>query len=181
MRVSDELNEFSEFLRADVAPPPSVERELFAKVRKALNPSYPWTVLKLFAFHAAGSFITLLFCPQFGISLTGSDGLMPYLMRIHPALCFFFCGISWMLVGQTLTYALLTFDEQRILGRSRWGLAFSIIVLSVLVFGCLGEVQLDRWLVLWGTGGVAVVGLFNAPLARKFRNLSQPWGENALR
>lgn len=120
MRPED-FDEFKEFLASHAEPSPSIGVTLFSKIHRDLNPPYPMIVLKLFSYHVVGSFVTLLFCPQFGISLTGSEGLMPYLMGVHPALCFFVCGVTWMVVGQALTYRLLTLDEQRVLGRSRVG------------------------------------------------------------
>jgi hypothetical protein len=129
-----------------------------------MNPARGLVILKVYLFHALGSLVTLLFCPQFGISLTGKSLLMPLLMDIHPALCFFGCGLLWMIVGQLLTFAFLSLDEHRVLGNTEWGLGLSVIAISLLFFGCLGQVQFDEWLISWLAGGGITLGLFNIKL-----------------
>ena len=162
MRRTTEFEEFISFLGQNADPPAILESNLITKIRKALNPPLSSILAKLFLFHVLGSLVTLVFCPQFGLSLFAPLGIVPdFLMRIHPALCFFGCGLTWMLGGQGLAYAYFTIDEQRVLGRYRWGTAFTIILLTILLFACVGEIQFDEWFLLWLLGGVVVVIVFN--------------------
>lgn len=171
MKDQNGMKEFASFLSGNIEPPKSIERELFAKIRTLLNPSLPRTLGKIFLFHVVGSFVTLLFCPQFGISLRNSLGIMGYMMAIHPAVCFLGCGLLWMVGGQALTYAFLTMDEQRVLGRYRWGAVFTIFLLSVLLFGCLGSLRVDEWLLYWIVGASAVTFAFNWPVVQTLRRI----------
>lgn len=177
MKNPNEIREFAAFMEGYAEPPKRVEEVLFQKIRAALNPSLPFTIGKIFLFHVVGSFITLLFCPQFGISLTGSLGVMGYLMGVSPGLCFFGCGLIWMVIGQALTYAVFTIDEQRILGQYRWGAIFTILLLSILLFACVGALRLDEWLLLWVLGAATVTATFNWPVLwtlRRFNHYARP-------
>ncbi len=165
------MKEFSAFVAAKgESPPKAIEEALFQKIHSALNPSLPVALAKFFGFHVLGSFVTLLMCPQFGLSLFDSAGLMPeFLMEIHPGLCFFGCGLMWMVVGQALTYLFFTIDEQRILGAYRPAGIITVLLLSVLLFGCLGSLRLDEWLLFWILGAGAITFAFNWPIERKLR------------
>ena len=92
-------------------------------------------------------------------------------MEVHPALCFLSCGLFWMLGGQAMAYALLTIDEQRVLGDYRWVTYFSILLLSILLFACLGTLQLDLWFALWGVGAISVILFFNLKAVLQLRRL----------
>lgn len=170
MKRLNDLNDFTEFLKGNALPPPEVEAKILSRVRKALNPSVPFAVSKLFAFHVVGSLVTLLFCPQFGLSLLAHAGMpLEFLMRFHPGLCFVGCGLIWMVGGQALSFAFLTLDEQRVLGGLRWGSALSVVLLSILFFGCLGRLQVDEWLGFWILGALSAILFFNWQTARTLR------------
>lgn len=164
-----EIKEFESFLSEAKEPPRELEVSLAAEIRKQLNPSIPLTVSKLFLLNLVGSVATLSLCPQYGLSLTGSMGIMHYLMGIHPALCFFVCGLLWMLGGQVLASFLLNWDEQRVLSQYYWGAGFSFILFSVLGFACLGSLTLDLWLLFWAVGAMAVIFTFGSRIKIKLR------------
>ena len=163
----EDLKEFESFLKGELAPPPAIERQLLTHIRKELNPSMPKAIAKLFALNAVGSVATLALCPQYGLSLTGTMGLMPFFMNIHPALCFFICGLLWMTGGQILANFFVTWDERRVLSHYYWGAGFSFVLFSILVFACFGSLTLDIWLLFWVLGGLAVITAFD------FRSRSQ--------
>lgn len=171
MKDPNEIKEFAAFMQENAEPPKHIESALFAKIHSALNPSLPFTLGKVFLFHVLGSFITLLFCPQFGLSLTESLGMMGFLMSVSPGLCFFGCGLIWMIGGQALTYAFFTLDEQRILGGYRWGTLFTILLLSILLFTCVGALRIDEWFLLWVLGAATVTAVFNWPVVSALRRL----------
>ncbi len=168
----EELKEFSLFLKGNVEPSAAISNTVLTYVNKRLNPSILWTLIKVFLFHVFGSASTLLFCPQYGLSLIGSSqGVMPYLMKIHPAFCFVVCGIIWMVGGQVLSYFFLTLDEKRVLGNYRWGFAFGAIALSLLGFACLGSLTFDLWLGLWLVGALTIITLCNVSIGLELRHM----------
>lgn len=66
-----------------------------------------------------------------------------------------------MILGQVFSLAFLTFDEQRVFGNYRWGTGFSLILLSLLLFGCLGSLDFDMWLAVWILGVLTVTTSLN--------------------
>ncbi len=158
---NQDLKEFESFLVGNIAPPPEIERQLITRIRKELNPSIPKAIAKLFALNAVGSVATLALCPQYGLSLTGTMGLMPFFMQISPALCFLVCGLLWMGGGQVLANFFITWDERRALSRYYWGAGFSFILFSILAFACFGSLTFDLWLLLWVAGALVVVTAFD--------------------
>lgn len=167
----EDLKDFELFLNARQEPPPALDQAIVSRIRMALHPSLSKAVSKLFAFYAVGSVATLLLCPQYGLSLTGAAGIMPFLMHVHPALCFFVCGLLWMLGGQALASLFLTWDEQRVLSRHLWGTGFSFILFSVLAFACVGSLTFDLWLLYWALGAGAVLAAFDIRVRFKVRRI----------
>ncbi len=156
----ENLKEFQSFLANGLEPAREVDNRLLERMKQELNPSLPKSVGKLFICNALGSSLTLFLCPQYGLSLTNMQGVMPWLMNVHPALCFFVCGLPWMMGGQILANLFLSWDERRVLSRYYWGTGFSFILFSVLAFACLGSLTFDGWLVAWGLGALAVSSAF---------------------
>lgn len=173
MKQTDNLKEFLAFLKSHAEPGPALDRAILTRIQRALHPSRSWTMAKVLLFHVVGSLATLALCPQYGLSLVESWGVLPDLMmEVHPALCFFGCGLMWMVGGQALSYRFLTIDEKRVLGNSRWGMALTITLLSILFFACVGSLDFDLWLGLWILGALSVSGLFNWRITaeqRRFR------------
>lgn len=157
----EDLKEFESFLKADIAPSPGIEHQLLTHIHKELKPSLKKAIAKLFILNAAGSVATLVLCPQYGLSLTGTMGLMPFLMERSPALCFFVCGLLWMMGGQILANWFVTWDERRVLSHYYWGAGFSFILFSILAFACFGSLTMNLWLLLWILGGLAVITAFD--------------------
>jgi len=157
----EELKEFESFLRSDTAPPSEMDRRVLTEIRSKLNPSLAKAVSKLFLFNTVGSVAALALCPQYGLSLTGGMGLMPFFMQIHPVFCFFVCGFLWMVGGQVLANLFITWDERRVLSHYYWGAGFSFILFSILAFACFGSLTLDLWLLTWVLGALAVVTAFD--------------------
>lgn len=165
------MKEFESFLGSSHEPPHELRDNILSQIQKRLNPSVPITVLKLFAFNLVGSVSTLALCPQYGLSLAGATGFMRYLMDVHPALCFFVCGLMWMLGGQLLVNLFLSWDEQRVLSRYHWGTGFAFILFSVLGFACLGSLTLDGWLLAWGLGAIVVSSAFSFRIRAKMKRV----------
>lgn len=162
---------FQSFLTDGTEPPMELQSRVLSRIAKELCPSIPRSVAKLLACNATGSVLTLLLCPQYGLSLTGAQGVMPWLMGLHPALCFFVCGLLWMLGGQFLAKVFLSWDEQRVLSGYYWGAGFSFILVSVLAFACIGSLTLDGWLIAWGLGAVVVTSAFTFRLRARVRRI----------
>lgn len=176
--TNNDFREFQTFLGSSSEPSKELKQEIFTTIENLLHPSPVRTIGKFSALHAAGSFCTLILCPQFGISLGGVIGPVVHsLMTINPALCFFVCGLLWMLPGQFLVARILTLEEIRLLRKWKIVSPAAFLFLSLLFFACLGKVTFDSALAFWLTGAILVSGMFvllsGARLARLNRRFLQ--------
>lgn len=161
MRKSDFSNssvwvtEFIHFVEAKpVEPPRDLSREILLCIGKELNPD-PWKVFSKASFiQVVTGFITLLFCPQFGYSLTGAHGIMHLLMKFGDALCMFGCGS--LFVGSSLLFSalLLKTEEVAVLRKHRLLQTSLMSLLVVGAFFCLGAEVLETITLAWIGGSI---------------------------
>ncbi|MBY0384713.1 hypothetical protein K2X05_06100, partial [bacterium] len=86
-------SEFTDFLLTEsVAVPQKLTETILTKIHNELNPSFLHVFKKISFIHLILGFFTLLFCPQFDISITSQLGLVPYLMQFGHEVCTFGCG-----------------------------------------------------------------------------------------
>jgi len=156
-RLRNEFNEFIALEGGDV--PKGVSESILGHVRTSLNPSSSSVFLKLTLIHFIVGVATLALCPQFGVSLTSSMGLMHYLMQFGESVCMMGCGAVF--VGSSLLVASLVLrpEEVKVLRKNRVLQILSLSTLSLaLLIGVGGEVVLSfglAWVlgaILGGTG-----------------------------
>jgi hypothetical protein len=106
------IEEFQEFMGAEQAQvPKAVSDSILARVHNDLNLSSWLVFAKVSAIHAVMGFITLLFCPQFGLGFTDGMGLMALFMRFGDQACMVGCGAVFM-GGSLLTASLVLRNEE---------------------------------------------------------------------
>ena len=108
----------------------------------------------VFAIHFVVGAFTLLFCPQFGVSLTSGRGLMPYLMKYGESLCMLGCGALFTALSILVASLVLRPEEVRVLKEKE---LLQLALLSTLSLGALallgGEFALTFALV-WLLGAI---------------------------
>ena len=158
------LSEFEEFKSHAQAPPPhSLTQAIFNQIRSELNPS-PWLVFAKLAFiQIAVGLVTLLYCPQFGLSPLGHEGLVPELMHWGEHTCMFFCGAIFLGTSALVASFVLSRDEVRVLRKKEVLQILAVSLMSVAVFLCAGaEVAMDIalfWLLGAIIGGLGLLEL----------------------
>lgn len=165
-------HEYQAFKKATlVAPPASVSEQIKSKVHADLNPS-PWLIFaKAALIHAFIGTLSLLFCPQFGISPLGNHGLFMIYMNLGPHLCMMACGATFVAASSLAMGIFLNPEELRVLRKTEL-LQFSVLgLLSIGVFHFMGaEIVLGfsaLWLVgmiLGGLSGVELSWLFRTKI-----------------
>lgn len=130
---SEWVKDFQEFLAVDALEAPSaLSNKILSTVSDLLNPS-PFMVFgKLSLIHFIVGFMTLLFCPQFGLSLTSSMGLMHYLMQFGKEVGMLGCGAFF--IGTSLFAAAMILKPEEI-NVLRRGKLIQLASLSTLSFG----------------------------------------------
>jgi hypothetical protein len=128
--------EFEEFLNLEegIVPPSDVSNRILSTVHSDLNPPAINVFGKTSLIHFVIGGATLLFCPQFGFSVTSSMGLMPYLMRYGDGVCMLGCGALFTSLSLLATSFVLRPEEVRVLERNR---VVQVAALSTLSLGAL--------------------------------------------
>jgi hypothetical protein len=124
------------------------------QVRAELNPSAFAVFTKTALIHAFVGGLTLLFCPQFGIKLTSSHGVMPYLMKFGEGFCMLGCGAVFTAMSLLVASIALRAEEVRALKRN-WPLQLAILaMLSLGALLCLGGEILLTLGLIWAVGAI---------------------------
>lgn len=148
-------DEFQEFAATPSQfPPPVLSESLFQQVCSDLNPPLFRVFSKLAAIHVAAGTLTLLFCPQFGVSPLGNSGLMPFLMQFGEPVCMVGCGALFMATSAFFAALLLSVEEVRKL-RSREFVWLPVLSLfSLGGFVCLGGNVVLSLGMVWFLGSI---------------------------
>ncbi|MBS1963240.1 MAG: hypothetical protein JST04_13575 [Bdellovibrionales bacterium] len=153
-RIRQEFLEFANIEK--IAVPKGLSETVLGTIRSELNPSSASVFLKLTLIHFFVGFATLSMCPQFGVSLTSSMGLMQYLMKYGEGVCMLGCGALFLGASVLVASFVLKPEEVKVLRRNRVLLLSSLAALSLgILVGVGGEVVATLGLV-WVLG--AVVG-----------------------
>jgi hypothetical protein len=147
--------DFTEFVSIEESSvPQSLNDNVQNVILDALNPSGFKVFVKLSLITFIVGFITLLFCPQFGISLTSSMGLMHYLMPFGDAVCMISCG--GLFAGSSVFVASLVLLPEEVLRlKKHFGLQLaSLSILSVGTFLCVGGDVVFTLGLIWAFGAI---------------------------
>lgn len=162
--------EFQEFMNSpNVEPPKVLSDRILNLVHRDLNPKGIAVFFKLGFIHLIIGTISLLFCPQFGMSLSHNLGLMSLLTRIGGnGFCMAACG-AFFLGGSALVSSLFLRPEEIRVLRTNELLQFSTLgILSLGLFIVAGGDVLFDMGALWILGAI-LGGLFNLELGWALR------------
>ncbi len=153
-RLRDEFREFCAM--EGMAAPKIVTENILEKIRTELNPPAASVFMKLTLIQFFVGLATLAVCPQFGLSLTSSMGLMQYLMKYGEAVCMLGCGALFTGASVLVASFALRPEEVKVLRRNRVLQLTSLATLSLGAFVCLGGEVVATLGLVWVLG--AVVG-----------------------
>jgi hypothetical protein len=162
-------NEFEEFINGEeINPPKAISEKIILNVKRDLNPSGLSVFKKLTLVQFVTGIITLLFCPQFGIGLTGSMGLMGLLMKFGDNICMAGCGAVFLGMSALFAALLLKPEEVRALEKNSL-LQFSSLTLATAgIFICFGAPVLTTIGLSWFAGSLTG-GLLTFKLGERLR------------
>lgn len=147
------IKDYQEFLASgEGSAPQALSKKILDQVSHLLNPSPLKVFAKLSLIHFIVGFVTLLFCPQFGLSLTSSMGLMHYLMPFGQEVCMLGCGAFFIGTSLLIASVILKPEEIRVLRR---GKVIQLASLSTLSFGAFIALGAD---IVVGLGLVWILG-----------------------
>ncbi|MGZ3694960.1 MAG: hypothetical protein ACXWQO_12410 [Bdellovibrionota bacterium] len=143
---------FSSAIEADV--PEEITEKIFTQVKRDLHPSGIIVFLKTAAIHAVVGFSTMFFCPQFGIALTPSKGLMPYLMQYGDNACMLGCGALFTALSLLAVSLLLRPEEVRAFRERQVLQLASLTVFSLVAFAFVGGEVIFSLAIAWALGAI---------------------------
>jgi len=145
-------------------PPEELSDKILSFVKNDLNPSHQIVFSKLLGIQGFIGFLTLIFCPQFDLSLTNNYDLFHYFHhKFGENICIAICGSIFIGSGALFATYILKSNEIRIIKESRILYYSSISIIALSSFLILGsEVYLNLalyWLVGATIGGLSVFEL----------------------
>lgn len=148
-------NEFYEFTVAEPVKVPELSaKPILEKVRSDLSPSGFHVFTKVALIHTLVGGATLLACPQFGISFTGSHWLIHYLMQYGDSVCMLGCGAFFTAFSLLLASLLLRPEEVRVFKRSQ---ILQLALLTTYSLGALlfvGAQLVLTFALIWSLGAI---------------------------
>lgn len=93
-------------------PSKELDNRVLSYVKNELNPSHKKVFFKLLAIHGFIGFLTLIFCPQFNLSLTNNFELFHYFHhKFGGFICMSICGSIFLGSGAIFSSYILTEGE----------------------------------------------------------------------
>ncbi len=147
--------EFQEFMAtSEIEPSKKVSKVIQEHVYRELNPSSAYVFGKLALVHLVVGTITLLFCPQFGLSLTSHMGLMHWLMQFGSAVCMFGCGVFFLGTSALVASFVLRPEEIKIIRKTQFWQFALLAIVSMGIFLTLGPQAFETLAILWVAGSI---------------------------
>ena len=154
--------DFLDFMNSEgINPPGELNNKILDYVKNDLNPSHKIVFGKLLAVQIFIGFFTLIFCPQFNLSLTNNYELFHYFHhKFGESICMAICGSIFVGSGALLAAYMLKDSEIRKIEGSRFLYYFSIVSIALTVFLLFGaDVYLNLamfWFIGAYVGGLIV-------------------------
>ncbi len=152
----DNNQEFLNFLNSDYSGPlRDVDDSVLSEIKKLLDPPFSLLLLKLALIHAFMGLATMLFCPQFQLSLTANDEIYHFFHRTFGYYgCLAVCGLLFLGSGSLVSSFLLSRDEVLKINRKSFLFFPLICLISLLVFIGFGAEAFIDTMAAWSLGGV---------------------------
>ena len=146
--------DFLDFMNSEeINPPDELSNKILDYVKNDLNPSHKIVFGKLLGIQAFIGFFTLIFCPQFNLSLTNNYELFHYFHHnFGESICMAVCGSIFIGSGALLAAYILKASEIRKIKHSRFLYYFSITSIILTTFLLLGADVYLKFAMFWFIG-----------------------------
>lgn len=156
--------DYQDFINSEeINPPKELDEKILSFVKKELDPSHQAIFLKLIGIQAFIGLLSMLFCPQFNLSLTNSYDLFHYFhYNFGESICMLICGSIFVGSGAIFAAYTLNLAEVKKIHKSSFLYFTSISILSISVFMILGTKLYLNLVFFWFIGAtLSSVILFN--------------------
>ncbi len=179
VRKDNDLNDFKQFCQSSTErPPAALEQALLSQIDRDLHPSGRVVFFKLLALQSLVGVLTLLFCPQFHLSLTANDELFHFFHRTFgEVICMSLCGAVFVGTGSVIAVLLLSPPEMRLIRETaslHYFALSSIFLCSFLLLGAEFYLELiSSWLI-----GASLFGALGFELTAKLKMSFVSWSQS---
>jgi hypothetical protein len=156
--------DYNDFLDSKSITPNHLNDSIINMVSNELNPTHKAVFIKLASIQGFIGFITMLFCPQFNLSLTNNYDLFHYFhMTFGHQVCMVICGSIFLGSGAIFASYILNEAEINKIRKSRFLYYMALSIAAIPIFMIFGaEVYLGLsvfWLVGATFGGIIALEL----------------------
>lgn len=162
------MNEdYKDFLSGTESPSDTTSKNILDLVSEDLKPS-PFKIFgKLTGVHGFVGILTMLFCPQFNLSLTNNYELFHYFhMNFGHAICMFICGSIFLGTGSLFALSILSREEVRKIRKTKALYHIALSIFATFIFSLIGTDVYLSFVIFWILGAVVSGFLFFEIAAR---------------
>lgn len=149
-------DDFIAFVKdSDQSPNTELSKSILASIKSELLPSRIIVLLKLISLQAFVGLLTMLFCPQFSMSLTNSHELFHYFhLTFGEHVCMAICGSIFVGSGAFASGLILTQGDMNRIRESRL-LTYSLVSgLAVTLFTIFGTAVYIELAAIWTVASI---------------------------
>ena len=147
---------FNDFLNSKgTNPPKQVSENILQYVSNDLNPSHLKVLMKLIAVQGFIGTVTLLFCPQFNLSLTNNYDVFHFFHRTFGHYgCMAVCGAIFVGSGALFASYILKVSELRKIRESKYLHLVTVTGISITLFLLIGAEVYVETSIFWSIGAL---------------------------
>lgn len=147
--------DFKDFQLGHKSPPKDLDVKVLDLVRSELNPSIKLITTKLFVIHGFIGLVTMLFCPQFNLSLTNNYEAFHYFHHTFGEIaCNIICGSIFLGAGALFASSILSFPEIKKVKESSLLYYSGLSIIFVTTFYTLGVETYLSVVFFWMIGAI---------------------------
>lgn len=147
-----DFEDFRQSRSIDVPPP---HLNIHQNILEKMSPSQGVLLLKMAFIHLLMGIITLTFCPQFSLSLTGSYHFFHMIHSIFGhGICLAICGAVFMTPGILAARFIFSLDEWNAIRRSHYLHLMILTAFFLILFLMIGGIIYLEAALLWIIGAI---------------------------
>lgn len=149
-------NDFPRFVKEDSDSAPShLSAAILTHVKQEIEPEHKSIFFKLISIQAFVGIVSLIFCPQFELSLTNNYELFHFFhYKFGEQICMMICGAIFLGSGALAASFLLNRFELKRIGESNFLYSFTIGFIALSVLFVLGTPVYNSLLLFWFSGAI---------------------------
>ena len=155
--MSNKLKQdFDDFINSTpLNPPKELSNRVLGMIREKLNPKFLTLFTKLGVIQAFLGALSLLVCPQYGISFSGNDSLyLTFQKYLGPHGCMIACGVIFTSIAALASVVILERPEIKKIFKFQWFIFPVVAIAFLTLFTCVVREFYLNVSLLWLSGAL---------------------------